>query len=89
MKTLEEIKAEIKRLQDQHCASPEVALDTIYTFIESLEEQNELTWQDVKQIMSIADMLIVSNEPSKFPTEQRFYEEVLKEFTTPSNSVEV
>lgn len=42
--------------------------------------QNELTWEDVKQIMSIADMLIVSNEPSKSPSEQRFYEEVADEY---------
>lgn len=46
---------------------------------------NELTWQDVKQIVNIANMLIVSNEPSKFPTEKRFYEEVLKEYNNLKN----
>ena len=49
------------------------------------KEQNELTWQDVKEIVNIADMLIVSNEPSKFPSEQRFYEGVLNEFNNLKN----
>ena len=52
---------------------------------EWMKEQDELTWQDVKAIVNIADMLIVSNEPSKFPTEQRFYEEVLNVFNEQKN----
>ena len=45
---------------------------------------NELTWEDVKQIVNIADMLLVDdihiNGRGNFPDEQRFYEKVLKEF---------
>ena len=47
---------------------------------EWMKKQDELTWQDVKQIVNIADMLIVSNEPSKFPNGRRFYEEVAYEY---------
>lgn len=42
--------------------------------------KSKLTWQDVKQIVNIADMLIIGNEPSKFPSEKRFYEEVADEY---------
>ena len=50
---------------------------------------NELTWQDVKQIVNIADMLLVDdihiNGRGKFPEEQRYYEEVLKEYNNLKN----
>lgn len=44
----------------------------------------KLTWQDVKTIVNIADMLLIDdihiNGRGNFPEEQRFYEEVADEY---------
>ena len=43
------------------------------------KKQDELTWENIRQIVKIADMLLVDGDNSKkFPEEQRYYEEILK-----------
>ena len=48
------------------------------------KRQDELTWEDIRQIVKIADMLLVDdihiNGRGQFPEEQRYYEEVLNVF---------
>ena len=52
------------------------------------KKQDELTWQDVKQIV-IADLLLVDDihitGRGQFPDEQRYYEEVLKIYKEQKN----
>lgn len=43
--------------------------------------KSKLTWQDVKQIVNIAENLEYTyGLDNRWETEQKFYEEVLKEF---------
>ncbi len=43
------------------------------------KKQDELTWEDIRRIVHIADMLLVDDKPlSNFPTEPKYYEEVLR-----------
>ena len=53
---------------------------------EQAEKDNALTWEDVKRIVSIADMMMPNTALDKiafeaeFQTEEMFYKEVLKRY---------
>ena len=46
-----------------------------------------LTWEDIKQIVKIADYLVIENTPDNdmpdyLSTEQKYYEKILEVFNT-------
>ena len=60
--------------------------DAYWDGYEQAEKDLALTWEDVKQIVEIADKMMPDtawDEPAfeaEFPTEEKFYEEVLKRY---------
>ena len=58
-----------------------------YTDCEAEKEDLELTWQDVKNIVTIADSMLTHTawDDIDFPDEQKYYETVLKRYNEKRN----
>ncbi len=56
----------------------------IQVYMEKEKTKQELTWQDIKRIVTIADDLLPGHDTeqllSEFQTEESYYQEVLKRF---------
>lgn len=56
----------------------------IQVYMEKKKTKQELTWQDIKSIVNIADDLLPGHDTeqllSEFQTEESYYQEVLKRF---------
>ena len=51
------------------------------------QEQDELTWKDIKQIIQIADGMLTNTawDAIDYPDEQKYYEQVLKQYKKQKN----
>ncbi len=81
-KTLEQA-AEDKSLEEEARSwGGSCAVDAFKGGVEWQKKQDELTWEDIKRIIQIADSMLTGTawDAVDYPVEQKYYEEVLKQY---------